>query len=54
MPNTLNWSRNMVNAFCSLIGNECIINGNGFVKAQSIEEGSIIDTSITFELKNSN
>ena len=53
MPNTINWSRNMVNSFCNLINNDCIINGSGFVKTQSIEEGSIIDTSITFEL-NSN
>lgn len=53
MPNTINWSRNMVNSFCNLINNDCIINGSGFVKTQSIEEGNIIDTSITFEL-NSN
>ena len=51
MPNTINWSRNMVNAFCNLIKNECTINGVGFVRNQSLEEGSLIDSNLIFDLE---
>lgn len=50
MPNTIGWSRNYVNNFCSLININCEINGNGYVINQSIEEGSIIN-NILFNLE---
>ena len=51
MPNTIGWSRNYVNNFCSLININCEINGNGYVINQSIEEGSIINNNILFNLE---
>ena len=51
MPNTINWSRNMVNSFCNLISNNCTINGNGYVINQSIEEGNLIDNDLIFDLE---
>ena len=51
MPNTIGWSRNTIKEFCNLINNSCEINGSGYVFEQSIEEGSIIDNNIIFNLQ---
>ena len=52
MPNMYGLSRNNVSAFCNLINNNCDIQGNGYVVSQSLEAGSEINDSITFELAN--
>lgn len=52
MPNTIGWSRNLVNAFCNIIGNDCTITGSGYVSEQSLEEGTIIDGNLIFNLEN--
>ena len=51
MPNMTNWSRNLVNAYCNMIGNNCSINGTGYVVSQNIEENSVIDGDIIVDLK---
>ena len=51
MPNMTGWSRNLVNAYCNMIGNNCSINGNGYVVGQNILENSIIDKDIIVDLK---
>lgn len=51
MPNLIGLSRNNVNAFCNLLNINCTINGSGYVKTQSINEGSLIENNIIFELE---
>ncbi len=54
MPNIVGWSLNDVTTYCKLIGLNLSYSGSGYVKSQSIEAGSLIDTSeeLVIELKN--
>lgn len=52
MPDTIGWSRNMINGFCDLLKMECTINGTGYVVEQSIPVGNVIDNNMLFNLDN--
>jgi len=51
MPNMIGWSRKNVETYCGLSDLKCIINGNGYVISQNIEESRDINQDIIVELK---
>ena len=53
MPNITGWSLNEVKTYCKLIDIKLNYSGNGYVKVQSIPEGTIIEknSELTIELK---
>ena len=51
MPNMIGWSRKDVETYCGLSDLKCIINGNGYVISQNIEESKDINQDIIVELK---
>ncbi len=50
MPDISNWSRNDVIRLCNLIGIDYKIEGNGYVKTQSIKSGSNINSDSILEV----
>ncbi len=53
MPNMVGWSSSEATTLCHLLGIKYKISGYGFVKEQSVEEGTEInsDTEITITLE---
>ena len=50
MPNLVGYSKNEVITLCELLDLEYVINGNGYVKTQSVKTGTIIKEDMILEL----
>lgn len=50
MPDLKNYSKNEVMTFCNLLELNCVINGNGYVKNQSIKSGEIVNKDSILEI----
>lgn len=50
MPDITGFSKNEVMTLCNLLGVQCKINGNGYVREQSIKKGELIDKSKVLEV----
>ena len=50
MPNVIGYSKNEIMTLCNLLKIDYVLNGNGYVKSQSIKEGEIVNKETSLEI----
>ena len=50
MPNVIGYSKNEIVTLCDLLNVKYVINGNGYVKSQSVKVDEIVNNETSLEI----